>query len=112
MATNLQGGENLISQKTLDEMGGIAVTFLKTSEDKLSCIGHGVLPCDDADSIMDGITKGFLEHMKDRAKGDDDDRPSLLDLLASMHMDDDEDSEEFEGADSVQELFAALQGED
>lgn len=111
VATYLLGGENLISRKTLDEMGGIAVTFLKTNEEKLSYIGHGVLPCDGADGIMDGLAKGFMEHMKERAK-EDAERPSLLDLLATMSENDTDEGEAFEGVGSLQELFEALQGED
>ena len=102
VATYLLDGEKLISEKTLKKMGGIAATFLKSSEEKLIYIGHGVLPPEDNDDdALDEIAKGMLGRMSGAAHRDKSEErssspSSLFDLFASLRDESDDDDDDLE----------------
>lgn len=88
-------GDKLISKKTLEEMVSIAATFLKSSEEKLLYIGHGVqTPKDDehGDAML-SLAKGMLGRMGGRLRmsereSDENSSPSSLsDLFSSLYSD-------------------------
>lgn len=109
VATYLLGDE-LISKKTLEEMVSIAATFLKTSEEKLLYIGHGVQPPKDKDSddAMRSIAKDMLGRMGGRPRRGDRENDgassptSLFDLFSSLHSDGES------GDDSMRGLMGML----
>lgn len=113
VATYLLGDE-LISEETLEKMISIAATFLKTSEEKLMYIGHGVLPPKEhgLDEVMRSIAKGALgrmgsrPHMREHDAGGNSSPTSPRDLFASLHS----DSES--GDDSMRDLMGVLHSDE